>query len=129
MTDLALSGVAYAEANWGRWIARCPSRHCQSALQLSRFQPVFRCWECGIAADVMWPSFAEDVETLLMMRRDPTTRNWLPGEDLHDLLTENLERGVLPLPELDGRSRPVLSIVDDHIVHNELASAARMIGG
>lgn len=129
MTDLAQSGAAYAEANWGRWVARCPSRYCRSAMQLQRWQPVFRCAECGTGADVVWPSFAEDAELLLMMRPDPTTRNWVPGEDLHDLLRENLEHGIVPR-EIEGHPGGlVLSIVGDRIVHNELTSARAAIGG
>lgn len=122
MTLPALAGVAYAEANWGRWVCRCPSPHCRSALQLHLFEPVFRCWECGTSADVAWPPFAEDVETLLMMRPDPTTRNWLPGEDLHDLLTENAAHGVLPALREDLEAHPggLLGIVGDRIVRNEL---------
>ena len=32
--DLAIAGVAYAEANWGRWLARCPRPLCTNALAL-----------------------------------------------------------------------------------------------
>jgi hypothetical protein len=29
-----------------------------------------------------------------MMRPDPTTRNWFPGETLHDLMFENASHGI-----------------------------------
>lgn len=129
MTDLALSGVAYAFANWGAWKANCPARYCRSAMQLQRRQPVFRCAECGTGADVVWPPFTEDAETLLMMRPDPCTRNWVPGEDLHDLLAENMLHGLTP-PELEGHpGGTVLAIVGDRITRNELTVAPAAIGG
>lgn len=35
------------------------------------------------------------VERVLMMRPDPSTRNWFPGETLIDLMRENGEHGIL----------------------------------
>jgi hypothetical protein len=35
------------------------------------------------------------VERLLMMRPDPSTRNWFPGETLGDLMMENGAHGIL----------------------------------
>lgn len=129
VTDLALDGVVYAEANWGRWVGRCPARFCFSAMQLQRGQPAFRCADCGTGADVVWPPFAEDAETLLMMRPDPTTRNWVPGEDLHDLLHENILHGIMP-PELEDHPGGLVQVIaGDRIVRNELTSAQPMIGG
>jgi hypothetical protein len=130
-TDVAVAGVVYAEANWGRWVGRCNGRYCFSAMQLTRFQPVFRCADCGTGADVVWPPFVEDAERLLMMRPDPRTRNWLPGEDLHDLLAENMVHGVLA-DALEGHpGGPVMAIVGDRITHNALPSARESlaIGG
>jgi hypothetical protein len=34
------------------------------------------------------------VERLLMMRPDPSTRNWFPGETLGDLMMENGAHGI-----------------------------------
>lgn len=47
--------------------------------------------------EVIWPSIdmVNGVERLLMMRPDPSTRNWHPGETLHDLMWENGEHGIL----------------------------------
>jgi len=35
------------------------------------------------------------VERILMMRPDPSTRNWVPGETLQDLMWENGQHGIL----------------------------------
>jgi hypothetical protein len=110
MTTLALSGIAYAEANWGRWIARCPARGCYSARQLNPGEG-FICDDCGHIADVVWPPDTALIEHLLILRPDVTTRNWLPGETTDDLWLENIRHGV-PLvahPELGASaSRLVL---------------------
>ena len=52
---------------------------------------------CGTVTEVIWPSEAmmAGVERILMMRPDPTKRNWWPGETLHDLIAENAEHGLL----------------------------------
>lgn len=130
MTVLAVPGVAYARAEWSRWVADCPAPYCRSALQLQRWDPLFQCWECGARAEIVWPPFAHDVERLLMMRPDPTSRNWMPGEDLHDLLLENLAHGILPAPAEElaafgaaGGGR-LLEIVEDRIVYDPLAVTA-----
>jgi hypothetical protein len=111
----AISGAAYARVSypWG-WMADCPARYCRSALKLERFQPVYECMDCPEVAAIIWPPFAEDVERLLMMRPDPVTWNWNPGETLHDLLWENSIHGVLTAPT-GVESGPVLSIVGDRI--------------
>lgn len=84
----------FAEANWGRWVVRCP--RCPSALDGVPGDPAFRCWECGATAAVDWPPEATvaGVERLLLMRPDVTTRNWLPGETLIDLVVENAAHGI-----------------------------------
>ncbi len=115
----AVVGVAYARANWGRWCVDCP--RCTSALALRPGAPVFDCWDCGARADIAWPSFTHDVERLLAMRPDVTTRNWEPGETLHDLLAENMAHGVMPLP-LDGGGT-LLTILGDRIIRDALPAA------
>lgn len=97
MNLLVRRGVAYARANWGRWVADCASPFCASALQLFRGQPWLACRECDAVAEIVWPSIPiEDIERLLMMRPDETTRNWEPGETLFDLYSENLEHNIVP---------------------------------
>lgn len=95
MGDVVLPHVAYAEANWSRWIVKCPSPYCRSALQLPRNYPEFGCWDCGTRAPVVWPTKLREIEKILSMRPDPITRNWVPGESLFDLIAENLAHGVV----------------------------------
>lgn len=122
MTLPALAGVGYAEANWGRWIVRCPARGCYSARQLNPGEN-FRCDDCGHGADVVWPPDTALIEHLLILRPDVTTRNWLPGETANDLWLENLRHEV-PLvrsPELGASaSRLVLDASPDGQVRMRL---------
>lgn len=124
MDDLAIPGIAYAEANWGRWIVRCPAPYCTNAIQVGRWEPVFRCLgagACGWSTELIWPADPEGIETLLMMRPDMTTRNWLPGETLQQLLVENTQHGVLP-PALLTESGCILE------THGERITAGRLVG-
>jgi hypothetical protein len=44
----------------------------------------------------------QGVERLLLMRPDPSTRNWWPHETLHDLMFENGAHGVFDsAPEME----------------------------
>ena len=103
MTALVRSGtyVVEAHASWGAWAARCglcpngtPFRHLPGYLRPGT--PQWECWLCGTVTEVIWPSEAmmAGVERLLMMRPDPTTRNWFPPETLHDLMFENGAHGI-----------------------------------
>lgn len=95
-TQLSVS----AHANWSQWIAVCP--RCPSAERLEPHQPLFACTFCEAVADVLWPSpeMVYGIERLLMMRPDPSKRNWQPGETLVDLMIENGEHGIFSdLPE------------------------------
>lgn len=99
MTDLALVGVAYAEANWGRWIARCVRPWCTNAIALLPGQVEFRCNgadSCGLDAVIVWPADPEAIEVVLAMRPVRRTQNWLPGETIERLLAENAEHDCLP---------------------------------
>jgi hypothetical protein len=99
-TSLALPGTAYAEANWGRWIAKCPNPHCANAMQLRRGQAVYECPKelggCGDEAPIQWHIDAILIERILMARPVERTRNWLPHETIADLLQENLTHGHSP---------------------------------
>lgn len=123
--DLQVPEVTYARVDWGRWIADCPHPFCRSALALTRDQPSFQCWDCGTGADIVWPPNPDDIARILLMRPDPAKRNWRPGEDLHDLLRENLEHGLEPIPvEAVPRGGVVLTITGDRITYDPLALSA-----
>lgn len=125
MTALAILGVAYAEANWGRWVARCPAGLCANAVQIHRWQQRFECvgaGGCGWTAPISWPPDPEAIETLLAMRPDPNTRSWLPGETLQHLLVENSQHSVLPPDWMDG-TRVLLDTADDQVVGGEVVHA------
>jgi hypothetical protein len=65
---------------------------------------VLDCPFCGAVNEVLWPSpgMVEGVERLLLMRPDPSTRNWWPNETLHDLMFENGAHGVFDsAPEME----------------------------
>lgn len=82
-------------ANWSRWVADCG--WCRyGARQLQPRIPHFECWTCGAVTDAVWPSerMVQGVERLLMMRPDPSTRNWVPGETLPQLMWENGDHGI-----------------------------------
>jgi hypothetical protein len=77
----------------------------------------------------VWPPNVEDIERLLAQRPVPAARNWAPGEDVHDLLEENLRHGLLPFSpaELEGvPDGPLLEIRGDHIVAGALPGPSRL---
>lgn len=120
-TVLALRNRAYARANWGRWIADCPSPFCLSALAISPRGPladVFVCLDCGAEAEVIWPTNVREIERFLRIRPDPKTRNWEPGETLHDLLSENIAHGLYDgLTTIQAASPvPLLLTIGDRII-------------
>jgi hypothetical protein len=139
---VALPGVAYAEVNWGRWLARCPRPWCTNALCVTRGQLLFRCEgldACGMVADLTWPADPDAVEALLAHRPVSRTRNWLPGETLTDLVAENAAHGVLPaawgeLADAAGGQLDVATIAGGRVVGGLLfheiaaADARRQIG-
>lgn len=129
MSDLAIQGAAYAEANWGRWIVKCPVSWCDNAMQVERGQLDFCCAgldSCGCLAEITWPADPAAIEMLLEMRPAKKTRNWVPGESLEDLIAENAIHGVLPQDLGPGT---LAQIVDERLVggslHLQLTSAAR----
>lgn len=78
----------------------------------------FTCRECWTTCGLLWPPFAAAVERLLMMRPDVTTRNWEPGETLHDLLEENVGHGIGP-----AGPDQTLMIVGDEITKDSLPAS------
>ncbi len=111
--------VAVVECNHGAWIAKCPRPGCFNAEHMGR-HPVsghvggltgasFECTRgrcvccpppgvfqdgCGLRCAASWPPNVDDISALLALRPVVADRNWLPGQTVHDLLAENLERGV-----------------------------------
>lgn len=138
MSDLALEGVAYAEAQWGTWMARCPRPGCTNALGLVVGQDLFVCeggHACGLVAPVVWPADPQAIETVLLMRPLPANRNWLAGETVEQLLAENAEHGCLPLAwsalaeASPDRKALLVKTVEGRVVggllHQELEAAGR----
>jgi hypothetical protein len=131
------------------WIAECPRRFCGNAEMFGQCRDgtvgglsgtSFRCRPeyggCGLVCGADWPPNVADIEWVLMQRPVPGTRNWLPTEDLHDLLSENLKHGILPVSQaaLDATDHPggaLLQIVGDHIEGGALTAATwrHEIGG
>lgn len=98
--------IAYARAEWGRWIADCPRPGCSNA-EHQGADPLsghvggltgttFRCAICVLACPALWPADKEAIDALLQLRPAPQTRNWLPGEPLTALVAENIEHGLMP---------------------------------
>lgn len=102
----------------GQWIADCPL--CSSASVLRFGSPAWDCQDCGTELEVRWPpeETRRGIERLLSMRPISHTRNWFPGETLHDLLAENVTHAIGPAEE--GQE---LLIVGDEIVKDTLPAA------
>lgn len=98
--EVAIAGVAYAEANWGRWVANCPRPWCTNAMELEVGQVEFLCIggpdACGYSTVVIWPPDPQAIEAILGMRPVRRTQNWSVGETLEDLLAENAAHDCLP---------------------------------
>lgn len=118
MTNLVRVGchVVEAHANWGAWAAKCD--RCPWGGRLQRFTPSFECPFCGLFNEVIWPSeeMVKGVERLLMMRPDPSTRNWWPHETLHHLMWENGEHGLLSDPGIELMPGESFMVLDDHSI-------------
>ncbi len=113
----ALPGVAYAEVNHGRWLARCATPWCFNAMALTFLQDGFVCDECRLPMPVQWPADPLVITRLLALRPHPASRNWLPGETVEELLMENTAHGIIPPEwhELTGRTL-MLSTVEDRVM-------------
>lgn len=92
-----------AQVNHGVWVALdgCGARegvYGGGVVWLDR--PVVWCPLCSNRAygrkwrPVVLPADREAIEAALLPRPDITTRNWLPGESVADLLAENAEHGI-----------------------------------
>lgn len=96
--------VARAYVSWGLWVADCPRPDCLGAEHYGH-APVtgvvggltdvgFRCASCGGIYRAEWPPNADDIWHVLSMRPMPNTRNWMLGEELRDLVVENVAHGI-----------------------------------
>ena len=117
MTGLIHTGVprVAARVNWGRWVVDCP--RCPDAAVMDPGAPMFLC-KCGAPAEVVWPpeETVYGIERLLLMRPDPSTRNWVPEETLVDLMVENGAHGIFSAPNLPGE----LTVGDEAIRRDSL---------
>ena len=103
LVHLSHDRVTLAYANWGAWVADCPSPHCDSALMLEPGQQQYRCYECPATADVAWPEDYATIQYLLQLRPAAKTRNWRPPETAADLMFENAAHGIdMSATGLDG---------------------------
>jgi hypothetical protein len=99
MSDIAIPGMAYAYANYGRWVVDCPRPWCTNAMQVRRGQTQFACLgpdSCEWTAPIVWPPDPDAIEAILAVRPANSVRNWTVGETLAHLLEENAVHGFLP---------------------------------
>jgi len=117
-----LGSVRPARVDWGRWIADCSRPYCRNAWQLTYDMTEWTCNLCGAVTSVMWPADPGAVEYLLMMRPDPATRNWHPGEQLEQLMIENVQHDVAPdwLMNATDPIHDVMTVVDGRVVSGAL---------
>ena len=82
--------------NHGRWVVMC---ECGDAQLASADDPRFFCVSClnerqgGKWRPVTWPKNRRVIEQVLR-ERFTENANWLPGESVEQLRTENIENGV-----------------------------------
>lgn len=126
MTLVRFRPTIQARVYASQWIGDCPV--CRSASVLDFGTPIWECRDCGTSIEVYWPSndVRRGVERLLSLRPIAHTRNWFPGETLHDLLAENTEHGIGPTEQ--GQQ---MAIIGDRIEVDTLPKPVRrlQIGG
>lgn len=108
---VVLAGSAFARVNWNRIVVDCPRPGCTSALMVPPFSPGFECWDCGWSAPIVWPPNLADIVAVLLMRPDPKTRNWEPGETVMELVGENLAHGIAPTRDELAIAQSNLSLI------------------
>lgn len=115
MSDVAIPGMAYSYANYGRWVVDCPRPWCTNAMQVGRGQAVFECLgpdSCGWTAPIVWPPDPDAIETILAVRPANQVRNWAVGETLAHLIEENAEHGFLPSEWVELAGGDVVKILE-----------------
>ena len=79
--------VREAYINHGRWIVNCD---CAGAGLTSRSWKVSCCFDCGaVYTKIKFPLNATKIESALLIRPALVNRNWMRGETLERLLSEN----------------------------------------
>ena len=82
------------------WVAYCPDITCTGIIIVDEEDPVMFCVDCHNALNNKHPYSIEfknknEVEHLMSLRKNPRTRNWLPGETIEDLMLEQERHGEL----------------------------------
>jgi len=118
--EIAVPRTAPARANWGRWVVGCSTSWCTNAWMPNLGEGEWLCGICGVPTIIVWPADPIAIEAVLLMRPDPNTRNWEPGETVADLVTQNAEHGILPegvdLDDPDPAGYDVLEEYDGRVV-------------
>lgn len=118
--EIARPRVVAARANWGRWIVDCWTTWCTNAWMPELGEAEWVCTICGVPNVIEWPPDPIAIEAILLMRPDPNTRNWEPGEGLNDLIMQNAEHGILPpkvnLDDPDPAGYDVMEERDGHVI-------------
>lgn len=129
--------IATVMAAQGYWVAHCPAPYCYGAEHYGArrggmgvelgglFDDLFSCKECRGNFPAAWPVDRVEIERLLMDRPDPFTRNWLPGESIYDLTSQNIAHGVYPPASLEAMHRHPLDVGPSGppTVHDEMTSS------
>ena len=79
-----------AYVNHGRWVMDCPTPYCNEAHHAEPGQPV-TCQGCSQTYTPRFPPDAALIDAVLSRRVVVETRNWLPGETVQRLESENAE--------------------------------------
>lgn len=93
----ALEGSVNAKISHSVWCVQCP--FCPGAILAQNGEPFF-CPDCAMQGNnghpmsVVWPENVREIETELVKRPDPNTRNWTPGETVEMLQAENRAHGI-----------------------------------
>jgi hypothetical protein len=115
--------VAVVFVSWGYWVADCPRPDCGTSQHFGQAEHTghvggltltgFTCPNCGLVCRAQWPSNAADIWRVLEQRPMRNTRNWHPGETVHDLFVENLSHGLVGPDEL--RERDAVMVLNDRL--------------
>ena len=82
--------TAQAYVNHGRWVMDCPTPYCNEAHHARPLELV-TCGGCTRAYTPVFPADAALIDAALSRRVVVETRNWLPGETVQQLESENAE--------------------------------------
>lgn len=123
--ELLPQRVTPARACWGRWVVDCATSWCTNAWMPQLGDTAWLCDLCGVPTDIVWPPDPIAIEAILLMRPDPNTRSWNPGETLCDLVMENAAHGINP----EGTPPPEQWTDPDAAVDFIVEAGGRVIGG